>query len=253
MTLLAVERMKLFSTRSPWWCMAAAIVVSVGLTALLVANLPSGAVSIGATQAFGQFAMMIIMVMAALSVTTEYRFGTIRATFQAVPNRTSVLLAKSVTVGLLAGITGLIVSFGSFGISMLFATDSGLSISTATDWRALAGPGLAFFVGAVLAVAIGALLRQPSAAISLIVLWSLMIESLIPIIPGIGADLQPWLPFYAVNHFLLGELGDPNLAQMNPALAADTPYSPWFAIGYFAAFTLAMLVLSIIVTNRRDA
>ncbi len=34
MTLLNVERIKLSSTRSPWWCAVAAVVLSVGLTAL---------------------------------------------------------------------------------------------------------------------------------------------------------------------------------------------------------------------------
>ena len=43
------------------------------------------------------------MVMATLAVTTEYRFGTIRATFQAVPNRTRTLLAKTTVVALFAG------------------------------------------------------------------------------------------------------------------------------------------------------
>ena len=34
MSLITVERIKLFSTRSPWWCMIIAAVLSIGLAAL---------------------------------------------------------------------------------------------------------------------------------------------------------------------------------------------------------------------------
>jgi ABC-2 type transport system permease protein len=45
------------------------------------------------------FGVMVLMIMAALAITSEYRFGTIRTTFQAVPNRASVLIAKAGLIG----------------------------------------------------------------------------------------------------------------------------------------------------------
>ena len=45
--------------------------------------------------------MSIFMVLAALSVTTEYRFGTIRNTFLATPRRPMVLAAKTVLLALI--------------------------------------------------------------------------------------------------------------------------------------------------------
>ena len=89
MTLLAVERIKLFSTRSPYWCSALALVLGVGLTAIFAAA-TDGPVPLGLTQiGSSQLAIAVVLVMAALAVTTEYRFNTIRSTFLAVPNRTS--------------------------------------------------------------------------------------------------------------------------------------------------------------------
>jgi len=38
--------------------------------------------------------LLVIMVMAALAVTNEYRFGIIRTNFQAAPHRSAVILAK---------------------------------------------------------------------------------------------------------------------------------------------------------------
>src|SRR5690625_4977373 len=110
MNLLAVERIKLFSTRSPWWCMVVALALTVGFSALL-ASLYEGTMSITATQSGSQLGLMVVMVLAALSVTTEYRFGTIRSTFLAVPGRTPALLAKTAVVGILALLIGEVAAF----------------------------------------------------------------------------------------------------------------------------------------------
>ena len=40
MSLIQVERIKLFSTRSPWWCMIVAAVLSIGLAALAPVSPP---------------------------------------------------------------------------------------------------------------------------------------------------------------------------------------------------------------------
>src|SRR5579884_1372867 len=104
MTLLAVERIKLFSTRSPLWCILIALVLTLGFSGLVSANQPSEVpLTVAGSQAGAVFGLIVIMVMAALSVTTEYRFSTIRASFQAVPSRVPLLLAKAGVVGLVAG------------------------------------------------------------------------------------------------------------------------------------------------------
>ena len=80
MTLLAVERIKLFTTRSPWWCAAIAIVLTAGFSALIAGASPAGeTIDVATTQAGSQFGVAVIMVLAALSVTTEYRFEIGRA------------------------------------------------------------------------------------------------------------------------------------------------------------------------------
>ena len=71
------------------------------------------------TPAMTQFGVglgqMVIMVMAALAVTTEYRFGTIRTSFQAVPQRAALLLNKTIVVATLAAVVGLVASLGLLG------------------------------------------------------------------------------------------------------------------------------------------
>lgn len=100
------------------------------------------------------------MVLAALAVTTEYRFGTIRTTFQAVPNRTSALLAKTVVVALLALAAVMAVAVGALGLSELMKPSADLALNSAADWLNVAGPGwaLAYFAGitvTLLVIALG--------------------------------------------------------------------------------------------------
>ena len=69
MTLLAVERIKLFSTRSPWWCVGMAMVITIGMAALISANTDDRfPLSVSVSQGFTNFGMVVLMVMAALAV-----------------------------------------------------------------------------------------------------------------------------------------------------------------------------------------
>lgn len=253
MTLLAVERIKLFTTRSPMWCTLAALAVTVGFAALIAGvdtdNLPS----ISSTQFGYSFGLVVIMVMAALAITTEYRFGTIRATFQAIPNRTTALLAKTTVVAAFAGLIGLVAAFGSVGIAKLIKSNADLSINTAYEWRAVAGVGLVFAAAAVIALSVGVLVRHSAGAVSLVLIYSQLVESLVALIPSVGDDIQRWMPFYVANKFLTGD-PDPTsrLAGEGPPASTAT-LSPWWAAAYFVGFALVMLVIALVTANKRDA
>src|SRR5690606_9321856 len=100
MKLLAVERIKLFSTRSPYWCLALILVAALAFALLmgLISETGGRVASTGTSQAGMQLGMSVFMVLAALAVTTDYRFGTMRSTFLAAPKRTQVLAAKTAVV-----------------------------------------------------------------------------------------------------------------------------------------------------------
>jgi ABC-2 type transport system permease protein len=242
MTLLAVERIKLFSTRAPIWCIATALALTIGLTAGLVwlNARNSGAVTPESTQTLYILGLVVIMVMATLSVTTEYRFGTIRATFQAVPSRTHALLAKATVLALVAGVVGEVSSFGSWGVARLISGSPATDIATAGEWRQIGGMGLVYAIAAVLAVAVGALLRQSAAAVAILLVFPLLVEQLVEIIPKVGDDLHQWMPFVAAGQF---------------ASTADRglPYGPWAGLGYFAAWAAVLLVAALVVVEKRDA
>ncbi|HEX2132031.1 MAG TPA: ABC transporter permease [Actinophytocola sp.] len=253
MTLLAVERIKLFTTRSPLWCTLAALAITVGFAALIAGVDTENAPTVASTQFGYSFGLVVIMVMATLAVTTEYRFGTIRATFQAIPNRTAALLAKTTVVASFAAAIGLLSAFGSVAIAKLIQPSADLAINTAFEWRATAGVGLVYATAAVLAVAVGILIRQSSGAVAIVLIYSQLVESLVVLIPNVGADIQKWMPFYVANKFLTGD-PDPTsraVAEGPPPSAATL--SPWWALAYFVGFAVVLLVISLVTANKRDA
>lgn len=253
MTLLAVERIKLFTTRSPMWCTLVALGVTVGFAALIAGvdnkNLPT----IASSQFGYGFGLVVVMVMATLAITTEYRFGTIRATFQAIPNRTATLLAKTTVVALFAGLVGEIAAFGSVAISKLIRTDANLGINTAFEWRATAGVGLVFAAAAVIAVAVGVLVRHSAGAVSLVLIYSQLVEGLVALIPNVGADIQKWMPFYVANKFLTGDPDPTSRLVAEGPPPSDAVLSPWGAAAYFVGFAVVMLGIALVTANKRDA
>ncbi|WP_020663775.1 ABC transporter permease [Amycolatopsis benzoatilytica] len=249
MTLLAVERIKLFTTRSPWWCAVIAIALTAGFAALMAASAPSGeTLSVANTQAGHQFGIAVIMVLAALSVTTEYRFGTIRTTFQAVPHRGSVLVAKAVVVALLSLVIGEIAAFGAWGLGYAIRPSDSLALTTSADWINVAGVGLVFAFAAVIAVAVGTLIRHSAGALSLLLIYVLAVENLVQLIPSIGPKIHEWMPFNVAEKFL----GNAGGSGPGPG-ASDSVLSQGGSLAYFAGVAVVMLAIAIGVAKKRDA
>jgi ABC-2 type transport system permease protein len=254
MTLLTVERIKLFSTRSPWWCMAVAVAVTVGITSIFsVATKQADIhnVTPAATQFPYSFGLVVMMVMATLAITTEYRFGTIRPTFLAVPTRTPALLAKTAVAAGLAGVVGEIAAAGSWVMAKLIKPDAPLALETAQAYRNVFGVGLVYVGGAVIAVAVGLLIRHSAGAIVTLLVWLFLAENLLPVIPNIGKTIQKWLPFVNGDNFIVA--GRPAGNTDGPPVLENMPFGPWGSLLYFAAWGAGLLGLGLALARRRDA
>lgn len=251
-TLLAVERIKLTTTRSPWWCALIALAVAIGFGAMFVGTSTAGPVTVAGTQLGYGFGLVVVMVMAALAVTSEYRFGTIRATFQATPRRSAVLGAKTTLVALLAAVIGELAAFGSWGAGMLLKPAADLSLDSAFDWRAVAGTGVIYALGAVVAVAVGILVRHSAGAISVVLIYTQLLEPLIQMIPNVGPAVHKWLPFNVAHQFLTGNPDVPIRSFDGPG-PSDATLGPWWALAYFTAFAGALLAAALVTASKRDA
>lgn len=255
MGVIAAERIKLTSTRSPWWCSLIVVALAVGFAALfgligrIAADDPqaSGAPALTVDTAFlgiSGFGVMVLAIMATLTVTSEYRFGIIRTTFQAVPNRILVIGTKAGLVGLYAAVLTTVLAFAAFAVAKAVAGDAGSTLILEGNWRALYSIPVLAFLHVVLAIAIGVLVRQSAAAISLIVLWQLIIEPLVGALGKVGREISAFLPFQNASRFAL----------MDESMASGNwHWGVWGSLVYFVAFVALVTGVALAVVNRRDA
>ncbi|MDN5858170.1 MAG: hypothetical protein L0H84_06055 [Pseudonocardia sp.] len=250
--LLAAERIKLFSTRSPWWCAGVVVVLLVGLTGLAAALYsPEQGSAWPAIGGIGAVPMAVVAVLAALAVTGEYRTGTVRTTFLAAPDRVRALLAKTVVVAAASAVLGLVASFAAWMLARVLAPHADLGLAGAAQWRAVAGVGAVYAVVAVFSIAVGILVRHGAGAVTALLVWMLVGEVVLGSLPGVGTGVAVWLPFRNLARFLVAGVADPdpNRAFFGERLL----FGPWAALAYAAGVAVAVLVMALAVARRRDA
>ncbi len=137
---IASEFTKIRSVRSTYWTLAALLVVSVGVGAAITGgtaanfnhNLANKA-GFDATQtslvAFFEIGQLIIAVIAAMAITSEYSTGMIRTSLTAQPRRGTVYAAKAIVLTSLTLIVSLVTSFIAFFIGQALLSSSGVSAS----------------------------------------------------------------------------------------------------------------------------
>jgi ABC-2 type transport system permease protein len=247
--VLDAERIKLATTRSVVWTAAAVAVLSIGLAALQgstaygAAALPPERAATGVAV----FGVPVLMVLAAMTVTGEYRTGMIRTTFMATPNRTLVLVAKAVVALVFSGVYAAVMTILALVVAHLMApplVGSHLSFVDQGTWRLIGAITLYAALTAVLGVAIAALLRHSAGAVAVLLLWPLVVEPILGNLPNIGAEVGPYLPFANVFQFI-------EVQWLYPVYAM-----PWGELGSLVYFTVVVAVVyavAIAVVNRRDA
>ena len=122
---LASEFTKLRSVRSTYWTLTALLVVSIGIDAAITAgqaaqfsHQPENLAGFDATQtslgAFFEIGQLIIAVLGAMVITSEYSTGMIRTSLTAQPRRGVVYAAKAIVFTGVTLVISLITSFIAF-------------------------------------------------------------------------------------------------------------------------------------------
>jgi ABC-2 type transport system permease protein len=138
--VLASEFTKLRSVRSTYWTLAALIIVSVGIAAIAgfgvasdIRSNPQNKAGMDATQAsliaFFELGQLIIAVIGAMSITSEYSTGMIRTSLTVMPRRGTIYLAKLIVLTTVALVVSLVTSFVSFFVGQAAMSGSGVSAS----------------------------------------------------------------------------------------------------------------------------
>jgi ABC-type transport system involved in multi-copper enzyme maturation permease subunit len=208
-------------------------------------------------------ALLLMVIVATLFITSEYRRGLIRTTFAAMPTRTEALIAKAFVIGAVAFIAGAAASALAIPIGQhLLATNGNyvLPSSAATQARMIVGTGALLALAAIAVLAIGAIVRATAGAvITGIVLVAMPVLLEVPVIQGGSANAPAYVEWLAR---ISPAAGLAVLGAMPRWTAVSYPYtlgngyfplSPPAGLAVLAAWALVLLLIAIVLLRRRDA
>lgn len=188
---------------------------------------------------------MLLGAMGAISLTSEFAHNTIRPTFAATPRRLQVhgskLVVNTIVVAVLAAAAVFLSWFAAQVI--LGARDRTISIGDGDVLASLVSLVVLATIVAGFGFALGLLIRNSPATVTILLLWPLIIESLVGLLLSVvGWDgAVKYLPYGAGLTATLGE-GD----------ADDALGRPWGLV-WFAAVVVVLLAGAAVLDRRRDA
>ena len=207
-----------------------------------------------------------LIVVAAMFITAEYRRGLIRVSLIAAPRRGRLLAAKAVAigaVGFVAGLAAATLALAAGAPRLRRAGGLEWPVSLLTEARMAAGTGALLAVAAVLALAIGTIVRRSALAVAVVIVvvvvpyllafgplpgsqpqgsgpgggggWPLQIT------PAAAMSLQQAVPQFH------------QLIAVYPLQAGYYPLAPWAGLAVECAWAAAALALAYYLLRRRDA
>ncbi len=234
---LRSEWIKLATVRSPRAILALTIAVG-GTAAFMVARFVDET-DVNVATVFG-FSAVFTAVFAAVSgilvYTAEAEHHTAHQTFAAEPRRSVVIAAKTTVTAIYAamlGLFGLVAGAAGAALGGVEAGDMSTmptTIAWATGFAVLAG---------VLGLGIGLIARHSAAAISGVLVWWLVVESLVSVFAP--ERVVRFMPFFAGNGML-------DIADESGAVPFDRPITTLI----FAGYAIGALLVGLAVTARTD-
>lgn len=199
---------------------------------------------------------ILLIVMAASVVGSEYGWGTIRALVGTGASRTKLLAAKLIALTLTTAVY-LVAAAAAGTLASLVVTLAGghpvtLGTVNATWWGNLALMILRTFfvlwVMMVLAFTVTSLTRSVAAGIAVGIGWTFLeqiVAALLGLLGNIGAEVHKWL--ISTNTMALMQRN----GLVSPTIEPGTP-SAWRAFAILAIYSVVLLVFAFGVFRRRD-
>ncbi|HWG72526.1 MAG TPA: ABC transporter permease [Acidimicrobiales bacterium] len=249
------EWTKLRTVRSTYFTLGVAVVLIVGLGALISFEIGSHYQNSGrldratfdptnsslASVTFGQLA---IGVLGVLVITSEYASGMIRTTLQAMPRRGWLLAAKAGVFGVTALVVGEVSSFAAFFIGQPLLKSGPAPYATIGQpgvARAVFASGLYIALAGLLALGIAVLIRHTAGAITVVV-------ALYFVLPGV-ANALPTSWQQPIEEYL------PSGTGRAMAAVVHQPHflTPWPAVGVLCIYVVVVMAAAAWSLQRRDA
>ena len=254
---IRAEWTKLASTKSFAWTSILIVVLSWAFAALMgwgsktaldsmnpddMTNVPT-LDAVTAVQGFELFGVMVIIIMATLLVTTEYRFKTINETIMMTPKRPIIALSKTIVYGLVAVVLSFFSTITSVLLLKWLAGDYGseMKVFSGSSARVYVSTAVEALLVVVMSVGVAFLVRQTAGAIAIMLLWKLVLEDLITLIPKVGTHIKGYRPFANLS------------AWVSDAKLDGAPWGSTGSVIYFAVWALVLFAIGVAVLVKRDA
>lgn len=199
---------------------------------------------------------IVLIVLAALFVTSEYRRGLIRTTFAATPQRGRVLAAKAVVLGGVGFVIGALAATVAVPVGDLILAHNGVYVfpaGAATVAGIVVGCGLVTALTAVAVLGLGTMLRRSAGAVA-----AGIVVFVLPYLIGsnMSGGAETWL-FRATPAAAFSVLGVlPRSSLVDYPYTFVNGYYPlpaWAGLLVLAAYAAAALGAARFLLHRRDA
>lgn len=189
---------------------------------------------------------MLLGAMSAISLTSDYGHNTIRPTYAATPKRLRVIGAKVVVNSVVVTVITTIAVFVAWFVGSTILSTRDLPISLGDDGVLASLISVVVLAASValFAMGLGLIIRNSPATVTILLLWPLLIEGLVGLVLSlIGWDnATRWMPYNAAI----------NAAAGSSDSGVDTLGRP-MGLVYFAAVSAALIVIGVVLDQRRDA
>jgi ABC-2 type transport system permease protein len=124
------------------------------------------------------------------------------------------------------------------------------ALSGNEGWTPFSGDGLTYLwrfpvyaaLGTIAVTGLAYIMRNAAGTISLFLVWILALEGMVSLIPRVGEDIAAWMPFANGDFWTQGE-----------SVRGYITWGEWPAFAWFAAVCVALWVIGVLMTLRRDA
>lgn len=194
--LVRAEFLKVRTTQVWFWLLCAAVAIA---ALLVIAPIASGDVHTGADVAdmftSAGTAYIAVFVLGVLGVTTKFRYQTITPTVLATPSRWALVTAKMITYALLGAAYAAVCVLVQLAIALPWLAARDVDVSLGGDHipRALIGVFATVALFGLVGMGVGALLRNQIVAVSVGLIFLLVINNVLLAIPVVK-QVFPFTP-----------------------------------------------------------
>ena len=258
---LRSELTKMFSVRSTYYALALLVLAAIAWSIADCAGVahqwphmpPQARAGLDPTQdsvlGLALLGQLVIVVLGALTITSEYSTQAIRTSLTVMPRRGVLLSAKGLVFGVVATVVAFAASFAAFfiGQAMLASTHAGSALSGPGVLRAIAASAIVVVLTGLFTYGIGTALRSTAGTMT-------AVYGLLFLLPQLGRALPtPW--YDDVLRWIPGGQYDGMISSSGDAGPQLFPhmFGVWGEVLVLAGYTVAAFALGALVMHRRDA